>query len=102
MITHLVAWKFKPESEIGAAHSAVGQIVKEKLESLPALIPEIRAISAGTDMLHTGASYDFALVARFDSLADLETYRMHPDHVKVGEYITSIAAARVAVDFESD
>lgn len=101
MITHIVVWKFKPESELGAPKAETAAALKEKLERLPALIPEIRSLSAGADALHTQASYDFGLIVTVDSRADLETYRVHPDHTPVVEYVASIASARIVVDFES-
>ncbi len=101
MITHIVVWKFKPESELGATKTETAAALKEKLERLPALIPGIRSLSAGPDTLHTPASYDFGLIVTVDSRADLEAYRVHPDHIPVVEYVSSVAAARIAVDFES-
>ncbi|MGL5620586.1 MAG: Dabb family protein [Tannerellaceae bacterium] len=45
-------------------------------------------------------TFDLALVTEFDSLADLDIYAKHPDHVAVAKIIGAVKADRSCVDFE--
>lgn len=95
MITHIVFFKFKPETT-----TAEIQQLAEGLGGLPQLIDEIREFRFGEDVLHSERSYDFGLVSSFDDLDALQTYQDHPEHQKVVAHVKAIAASVVAVDFE--
>ncbi|MGE5379466.1 MAG: Dabb family protein [Methylocystaceae bacterium] len=95
MLTHVVLFKLRDKSpEI--LNTAVA-----KLQSLQGKIPQLVSLSIGADVIHTERSYDLALVAVFASQADMQAYQIHPEHVKVSEYMTSIRESVIAVDFES-
>ena len=51
-------------------------------------------------MLRTDRSYDLALVAKFDTLEDLNAYQIHPLHQEVVKYMMSVRESIVAVDYE--
>jgi len=93
-LTHVVLMQFQePAPAVLAKASAL-------LRGLRGKIPELRSIEVGLDVLHSGRSYDLALITRFDSLADMQAYQVHPEHVAVLDYLRSVLAASVAVDFE--
>ena len=96
MITHIVFFKLKDASP--------GNIEKTRdvLQGLDGNVPKLRSLEVGVDVIHSERSYDIALVARFDSLEDLNAYQTHPVHVKVGEFINSVKESAVAVDYESE
>lgn len=94
MITHLVLFKFKPET----TPDQVQQLV-EGLGGLPQLIEEIREFRFGVDVLRTERSYDLGLIASFEDLEALQRYQVHPEHQKVVAHVKTIAASVVAVDF---
>jgi len=83
----------EPAPEILAKASAL-------LRGLQGKVPELRSIEVGLDVLHSGRSYDLALITRFDSLADMQRYQDHPEHVAVLQYLRTVLAASVAVDYE--
>ena len=95
MITHIVFFKLKDASP--------GNIEKTRnvLQGLDGNVPQLRNLEVGVDVIHSERSYDIALVARFDSLEDLNAYQTDPVHVKVGEFINSVKESAVAVDYES-
>ncbi len=64
-------------------------------------VPMLRHLDVGVDVLKTERSYDIALITKFDSLADLDAYQVHPYHVEVAKFIASVRESAVAVDFES-
>ncbi len=72
-----------------------------RLRQLVGQVPTLRSLEVGVDVLHSGRSYDLALIARFDDRAGLEAYQIHPAHQETLAYLRSITAASVAVDFES-
>jgi hypothetical protein len=64
-------------------------------------IEQLLFIEVGVDIVHSERSYDIALVTKFNSLADLEIYNVHPIHKEVIAYIGTVREAVVSVDFES-
>lgn len=71
------------------------------LTELPAKIPELIKLEAGTDFSQSPASYDVGLLTQFNNREDLETYRVHPDHQKVVEFVQKTTSDRAVVDFEN-
>jgi len=99
MITHVVMWRFRDSAE-GNEKAANLLKAKRMLDELPGLIPEIRQMQVGVDVVHSAQSYDLALVARFDTLDALTRYRDHPEHQRVVRFLRSVHVGRVVVDFE--
>lgn len=95
MITHVVLFKLKDRSP-----ETVAKTVK-MLKSLSGKVPHVKAIEVGTDVLRSERSYDISLTVKLDSLKDLELYQIHPEHVKVAQYIATIREAVAVVDYES-
>lgn len=93
MITHVVLFKLKDPSNI--------QKTREVLLGMDGKIPQIRDLEVGVDVVRSQRSYDLALITRFDSMEDLQAYQVHPVHVEVLNYITSVRESVVAVDYNS-
>ena len=98
MIKHVVMWKFQEEAEGGTKVENM-QIFKDGLESLVAIIPQIKSLEVGINEVASDAAYDIILVSTFDSMDDLKTYATHPDHVKIGEFCAKVRISRVVVDY---
>lgn len=71
------------------------------LRGLAAAIPSIESLSVGFDVLKLPRSYDTGLVAVFKDREALNTYTMHPEHVKVVEFGGAITERIASVDFEN-
>lgn len=99
MIIHLVFFKMLPEAAGATGGENAVKLVK-MLAELPASIPELIELEAGTDFSRSDASYDVGLLTKFKSAEDLETYRIHPAHQKVVEFVKSTTSARAVTDFE--
>lgn len=95
MLTHIVVWKYKPEIEPAIREEHVAQ-----LRRLASIIKDIESLSVGFDVLHLARSYDTGLSAVFRDRAALETYTVHPEHVKVANFGRTISEHVVSVDFE--
>lgn len=96
MLTHLVLIKLQdPTAETMAS-------VVEKLGTMDGKISELRGLEAGADMVRSPRSYDIALITRFDSLADMEAYQVHPYHQnEILPFLRSVMSEAKVVDFES-
>lgn len=101
MIEHVVMWKFAESAE-GKTREENMQIVRDRLLALPAVIKEIKLMQVGRDVSRTDMSYDMMLRTRFESLDALHTYKVHPAHVAVAEYVAKVKTARVVLDAELD
>lgn len=99
MIKHIVMWKLQEFAD-GRNKLENAKIIKEKLEALVGIIPEIVKLEVGIDILGTSQSYDVVLVSEFKSLEDLNIYANHPEHLKVGEFVGKVREDRIAVDYE--
>ncbi len=95
MIKHVVMWKFKEEGKEENIKKA-----KELLLSLPSVISQIKKMNVYVDVSHTEMSMDFMLDTEFESMSDLNTYAVHPEHVKVSQFIRSVIESRVVLDSE--
>ncbi len=95
MITHVVLFKL---AKTDAASIAAA---KTALARLQGQIPFLRHLEIGANIVHTERSYDLALVAKFDSLEDLQSYQNHPAHVEVLKYLQGIRLSTVVVDYET-
>lgn len=96
MITHVVQFKLKDRSPESVEKA------RKVLSGLESKIPVLRHLEVGKDLLHSERSYDIALIAKFDSMDDLQAYQVHPAHLEVAKYINSVKETSIAVDFESD
>ena len=95
MITHIVFFKLKVPTPDNMKKGA------EVLRGLDGKIDVLKSLEVGIDIIHKERSFDIALTARFDSIEDLETYRQHPEHVKVAEYIKEASIRIASVDYET-
>lgn len=99
MIQHVVMFKILPElldkkDEVKAA-------IKTKLEALPSKIAQIKSFEVGANIKESDRSYDLVLVSSFDSLATLQEYAVHPEHLEVVKYIKETCGSISAVDYQA-
>lgn len=97
MINHVVLFKLKdyPEQE---KKEVIAELTSA-LRGLKDKIKEAKYIEVGVNYELDAKSYDLALISHFESLDDLEIYRVHPEHQKVVKRIGETTVSRAAVDF---
>ena len=97
MLTHIVCWKYKPETseETRREH-------RERLHALVEVIPDIKSFNVGADILHLDRSFDTGLVAIFEDRDALDRYTDHPEHQKVAAMGRELSQQAVSVDFEDE
>lgn len=72
------------------------------LDALPGRIAQIRSYEHGPDADVRSASWDYGLVATFDSAEDFTTYLEHPDHqALVRDLLEPISATRASVQIRT-
>ena len=99
MIRHIVMFKLQRTGDEESLEE-IKMEVKNRLEALTASIDVIRSMEVGINVVKSDRAFDIALVSTFNSLEDLETYRVHPDHQEVVSYIATVKDKSAAVDFE--
>ena len=93
MINHIVAFKLKDE------HKDKAKLIKQELDSLPSKIHQIKSFEVGINISDSTAAYDIVLVSEFESVEQLDEYRMHPEHIKVTDVIRLYKANSMVVDY---
>ncbi len=79
------------------------EIMQETVRRLLAMegkVPELKAIEAGFDILRSERSYDICLITTFESLEAMQAYQVHPVHMDVLAYLTTVRKSSCCVDFE--
>ena len=98
MVRHTVMIKLK---EIPAAFERQNAInmIKAGLEALPTIIKEIKSFEVGININPNPLAYEIVLISEFDNFNDLNTYKVHPEHVKVVELISKYKDNTVFNDY---
>lgn len=98
MIRHIVAFKLKAYASSEEKTVALNT-VKAELLKLPDAISVIRSFEVGIDALQGPFSYDLVINSTFDTLDDLEMYRIHPAHQAFIEFNKNYTVEKVMVDY---
>lgn len=96
MLTHIVIWKYRKnvDAEVRLEHIRM-------LRNLPSVIKEVQSLTVGSDVVKLPRSFDTGLVAVFKDRKALDAYTVHPEHIKVAAFGTTISEQVASVDFES-
>jgi hypothetical protein len=95
-------WKLKDKAN-GKTKQENAVEMKKRLESLPAVIREIRQYEVSINIGSYGATfYDLGLVSAFDNKDDFWAYTKYSEHDEVLEFIQSVQLDEHIVDYELD
>ena len=97
MIVHIVMFKFKDENK-----EANIQKAKEMLNALESKIEELLSIEVGINFDTAERAFDLSIYTKFNSKEDLNSYAVHPEHLKVVEFIKSVVTESKVVDYILD
>ena len=95
MITHIVTFKLRDTSPEHLAHC------KALLDGLLGVVPTLRSMLVGVNVVESPRAHDLGLIATYDDLDGLQAYQVHPAHEEVATYLRSASETIAAVDFES-
>lgn len=100
MIKHIVFFGIADEAE-GKSKKENLLYIKNELEALIQLIPELKKIEVGINHPDAPAgNFDLALYTEFENMKDLDVYQVHPEHKRVAAYIGKVKTSRACVDYE--
>ncbi|MBB83698.1 MAG: stress protein [Deltaproteobacteria bacterium] len=96
MIRHIAMFTLKDDAPQGTVEH-----LEEGLFLLAQTIEEISAYTYGADLGLRDGTWDFAVVADFETPDDFRAYADHPDHVAfIQERLTPVLAQRASLQFE--
>jgi hypothetical protein len=95
MIVHIVLFQFKEENKKANIIQA-----KQILENLMGAVPSLRSIDVGVNFSTEERAMDLSIITAFESKEDLEAYTVHPEHLKVVEFIKTVIEYSKVVDYE--
>jgi hypothetical protein len=98
MFKHIVMWRFIDGAN-GKSKAEHALWVKEHLEALVGVIPEIKALEVGINVCNAATAYDAVLVSVFDDADAMERYKVHPAHMEVATYFKGITEGRAEADY---
>ena len=96
MVKHIVMWNIKE----GLNKEEVAAKLKAELEVLVNKIDCLITLDLGSHFKKGDSGRDVVLYSEFESKEDLAAYLIHPEHVKVVDYVRSVVCDRVDVDYE--
>lgn len=93
MFTHIVFFKLKNKEQSTDARNI--------LLSMEGKIPQLKGLEVGLDVMHSERSYDLALITKFDSLDDMNSYAVSEYYVnEVLKYLKPMLESSKTVDYE--
>lgn len=93
MIKHIVIWQFNENEEENMYK------LFDKLKGLVGVIPELKSLETHVN-INPANDNDAILITEFDSLEDLNAYKVDPRHAEVSKFCKTIRKARCAIDYE--
>ena len=97
MLKHIVMWNFKEGlSDSQNAENALK--AKAELEALVNYIDEILEIKVHINHL-SSSNMDIILNSTFTNEKALAAYKIHPEHLRVGEFISIAFQNRTCIDY---
>ena len=94
MIKHIVLFDFKEENREENIKRA-----KEMLLALMGSVPSLRKMEVGINFSKEERAMDLSIYTEFDDVAGLEEYAVHPEHLKVVEFIKTVVAGSKVSDY---
>ncbi|HQR73051.1 MAG TPA: Dabb family protein [Sulfurovum sp.] len=95
MVVHIVTFKFKEENKQANIIQA-----KQMLENLMGAVPTLKSIDVGLNFSQEERAMDMSIITVFESKTGLETYSVHPEHLKVVDFIKSVVEYSKVVDYQ--
>jgi hypothetical protein len=100
MITHIVLWRLKEVAE-GSTKQENAVKVKAMLENLHGKIPGMLKLEVGMNIGENNTASDISLYTEFGSRDALDAYQIHPEHMKVKEFLPLVSSERRVIDYET-
>jgi heme-degrading monooxygenase HmoA len=99
MIKHIVMWQLKTHAE-GADKATNAAKMKSLLEACANIVPGMGTFEVALAQEGMEATYDVLLYSEFESMAALDAYQNHPQHVALKPFVGAVREARQCMDYE--
>jgi len=96
MVTHIVMFKFKDENKENNILKAK-DILNELIETIPMLL----SMEVGINFSKEDRAMDLSIITTFKNKSDLNEYAIHPEHIKVVNFIKEVVIESKVVDYEN-
>lgn len=97
MIRHIVMWNVRGDTPKEKAANI--QRLRHSFYSLQGHIPGLLVLEIGVDISRIDYACDVVLYSEFESLAALNAYARHPEHLRVKQELGDLRIARHQVDY---
>ena len=95
MIVHIVMFTFKEENKKANIIQA-----KQMLENLMGAVPSLRSMDVGVNFAQEERAMDLSIITSFESKEGLAAYAIHPEHLKVVDFIKEVVEYSKVVDYQ--
>jgi hypothetical protein len=90
-------FKFKEENKKANIIQA-----RQMLENLMGAVPSLRSIDVGVNFAKEDRAMDLSIITSFESKESLDAYAVHPEHLKVVDFIKTVVEYSKVVDYERE
>jgi len=97
MVVHIVAFQFKNGNKKANIIQA-----KQMLENLMGVVPTLRSMDVGLNFSAEERAMDLSIITTFESKEGLDAYVIHPEHLKVVDFIKTVVEYSKVVDYVKD
>jgi len=97
MVVHIVLFQFKEENKKANMIQA-----KQMLENLMGVVPTLRSMDVGLNFSAEERAMDLSIITAFESKEGLNAYAVHPEHLKVVDFIKTVVEYSKVVDYEKE
>lgn len=95
MLRHIVMIKFKSDIDL----KSESEMLKSMLIDLETSINSLQKMEVGLNISTKPSAFDLVLTADFIDVDGLDDYRVHPEHVKVLDYLKKVIEKVHVVDY---
>ena len=100
MIKHIVMWQLKEHAE-GADKATNARKMKVLLDACANIVPGITRFEVAIAQPGYECTYDVVLYSEFASMAALDAYQNHPQHIALKPFVGAVRSARQCMDYEA-
>lgn len=99
MVKHIVMLRMRDfENKSQKLENALK--LKKAIEDLKIFIDVLKYVEVGLNFNEKPTAFDLVLISTFETEADLEIYRLHPEHKKLMVFLKTVTSESAVVDYE--
>ena len=95
MLRHIVMISFSDREKLESTAVTAKQLLLDLEDSIGQLLK----MEVGLNFSTRATAYDLVLIADFNNEKDLDFYRVHPEHIKVLDYLKTVVDKTTVVDY---